>query len=1009
MKITEVRNNLFGLTDLKSLLGENTFYEAGRAGGDSQSFDWDHFFMDDPKTRLSMSHGDFTAMAQDPEQVKILTKYNFNGKIPSPAAFSNARTRSRVKIGGNADNFGSVIKFFEDFFTNNSNGINSDILYTYEEQFNSNAVTPEVEKGVANYFASITNLAINSVKEANINGINLSRIGPKLIEDGIDSSGNAVSFVFVPKSLFFFFVNVCIKSGRGVYLKPYLDKVPLCFIKFMKSYYDTAKDNKVKTNTDGLNFSENDMAQFDDHSMFSQQLQSGTVDFTKSYRKLISNIFLKPLGIKYGTSLLGCADILYKAYFNGNNINKIVSLLEQIKTKRENVNMSMIDGIGARGEYRNSAGSLMYSAMAALMSYGLNIRRLVEQMAEVMPGNDFAPFRNALYRKKFELITGNVFEEEYLTDVSNCFSVPYDFLFDPLFNMQFRSVNAGFRKWVMEMGRSLSELQKNPLYTTIDVADPNSGYISPIEKIFLSAHTLKRRLDSSLKKYGTGPEKHGPTIELLLSEAAQGIQMFNEMNPTNRIPQAQKTLSVMYQDIESGMNDKTDELGFWQLLEHDNQIKDKTQTDIYYFLVDHSAKGVNWKYEYNRNDKVDEDLGQKSIDIMAEIPGHRFCFEYQGEQHYRLLQVKLEDDKQFPMFLLMKYYILNTCGFNLEKIGQYYYVTGLKPEIWEQNKDNLKSIIINTYIEFLTYITKYPRITDKSLNIDASVNNLLRLGTASTSQQLQEDLAGHSVNRNFKYFSGQQKKYIDYFNEIISKGAENEEVFEEPALTEQIPYIGSPVRFMDEIQTAVNMARDWEKRDVLRNKKDGIWDVAYIIPKKTISSDDIKYTEMLAGKENVIFKWEGPKKKNSDLVSYMVANGIGEEKEPIDKKTTIKENFTLFEAVVKEAFKEHTAIQQDKSIIYQFMENYSDFSDSDIENGYERVYRPGWHTEPFQFWFNPPYDENGYSVPVLSGTIILLNDGKIMVESMRDNLFYDLDACLGNSVGEFIFSIQRRS
>jgi len=48
---------------------------------------------------------------------------------------------------------------------------------------------------------------------------------------------------------------------------------------------------------------------------------------------------------------------------------------------------------------------------------------------------------------------------------------------------------------------------------------------------------------------------------------------------------------------------------------------------------------------------------------------------------------------------------------------------------------------------------------------------LLGLGTASTSQQLQEDLAGHSVNRNFKYFSGQQKKYIDYFNEIISKGA----------------------------------------------------------------------------------------------------------------------------------------------------------------------------------------------------------------------------------------------
>ena len=241
MKITEVRNNLFGLTDLKSLLNENTFYEAGRAGGDSQSFDWDHFFMDEPEKRLSLTYPNFKAMAQDPEQVKILMKYNFNGKMPSAAAFSNARTRSRGKIGGNADNFGSVIKFFEDFFASNSNGINPDVLYAYEEQFNSNAVTPEVAKGVENYFTSIINLAINSVKEATNNGINLSGIGPKLIEDGIDGSGNVVSFVFVPKSLFFFFVNACVKSGRGVHLKPYLDKVPACFSKFIKSYYNATK------------------------------------------------------------------------------------------------------------------------------------------------------------------------------------------------------------------------------------------------------------------------------------------------------------------------------------------------------------------------------------------------------------------------------------------------------------------------------------------------------------------------------------------------------------------------------------------------------------------------------------------------------------------------------------------------------------------------------------------------------------------------------------------------
>ena len=98
-----------------------------------------------------------------------------------------------------------------------------------------------------------------------------------------------------------------------------------------------------------------------------------------------------------------------------------------------------------------------------------------------------------------------------------------------------------------------------------------------------------------------------------------------------------------------------------------------------------------------------------------------------------------------------------------------------------------------------------------------------------------------------------------------------------------------------------------------------------------------------------------------------------------------------------------------KTVIYDFLDRYEDFSKDDIENQYTKVYRPGWHPHPMQFWFNPPFDKNGESFPTLSGTIVLLNDGEIMVENAKTGLFFNLDECLGDSIENFVFSIQRNS
>ena len=99
-------------------------------------------------------------------------------------------------------------------------------------------------------------------------------------------------------------------------------------------------------------------------------------------------------------------------------------------------------------------------------------------------------------------------------------------------------------------------------------------------------------------------------------------------------------------------------------------------------------------------------------------------------------------------------------------------------------------------------------------------------------------------------------------------------------------------------------------------------------------------------------------------------------------------------------------MEDDKRIVYEFLEQFEDFTQSDRENGYKKVYRPALHPYPVQFWFNPPFDETGKSKPSPSATIILTNDGKIMVESLRTGTFFNLDECLGHSLGNFLIAIE---
>ena len=102
-------------------------------------------------------------------------------------------------------------------------------------------------------------------------------------------------------------------------------------------------------------------------------------------------------------------------------------------------------------------------------------------------------------------------------------------------------------------------------------------------------------------------------------------------------------------------------------------------------------------------------------------------------------------------------------------------------------------------------------------------------------------------------------------------------------------------------------------------------------------------------------------------------------------------------------------MEDKKTIIYDFLDHYEDFSKNDVENQYAKVYRPGWHPKPLQFWFNPPLDSEGISEPTISNAIILTNNGEIMVEDVYTGLFFNLDECLGDSIDNFVFAIKQNS
>lgn len=843
MKISEIRNKMFGLSDLKGLINENAFGE--HRGG----YDWRGYFAANPE-RLNQSFlqtmgltsapkepisidqigdSEFRKHFGDEETMKVLSNpINFKKNMGVRNAYDSTRKDHKSTFQGK-QNGTTLLKTF--FIENGGGNISNTPILSIEQGINSDG---NLNREILEYFYAIKELAGKAgefAKENQITDFNSTEL---------------VGVVENPFSMFLYFFFRLFISGSGKWgpqydfnknirpeFMPYIDRV-MGEVKSIEN--STIADENKRNNIPAL----------------------------------IQTTLLEPVGLQYTGELYKYSDILYQNFFaNRGGIEKLIDFLKLINTNLSFQNAISMGKNGV-GKMAGTIGSVIYMSLIILKTSDSNQKNLINNIREYMGGDDMAIFRSTAYLTRYELKTKQIISDDIKDKLVKCFGFSYqNEAFDPLRFIDFISVTDGLKKWIVV--DDLRTLLKSVINVIADQKNDSISKTSmcPAEKIFLAARDINNLLkDTNYEKYGAGPRDVTMTIGLLLGDAGDALRVWKEASP-GEITAPLAKLQAIY---DSEKTNKTNEdLSFWRLLSRVNVIKDRTQSDIYYWLITHTDPSVEWAYEYNRYEKIDSDLGGKSIDIMGTAQNNTYCFEYQGEQHYRPLTVSYTDYKEFPLYTQMRDYILEQCGFMKKSIG------GTKFYVGPENADagrmhEVRAKIIEAYKKFYQYL---PGVNNGPLKTPATIKQRMEEGKSFVP----------TVNR--KKISDQE--VVKYFQKVMSESPDNIEIFKNPPVEGFIPYIGSPRRFLDEIKTAQDMGRDMVKREIIRQRENLGWHMSYIIPRKA-TFDEKEYTEQLAGNKNNVFTWD--KEGKNKLLSFLQQNQLL-------KITTDKKN-TLFEEIVKE-------------------------------------------------------------------------------------------------------------
>ena len=807
MKITEVRNNLFDLSDLKGLISENTFDEGEKAATWAQAFFGDKanekYLETDKNPRISYTSqnaGEFRDALHrfhhpDIDGVPVTyetwqqrnpgvsgTKYWPSNKEYMEVPFfqdSAVRKNFGKKVKQAYDTLGGARKKENQNITLPTDNVSDrpvslqnkpiEVLKVYfDEAGGSNiAFTEETAlsfQAIKNYVNDVYLLADKVNGNLNAAGVKLTAFSDKGILVGDESDAFSLF-------LLFYYVKYCVKRGNG---------------------------NNDKTET---------------------------------YIENVRNRNVKEY-VKYVLSMLP-------------NIN-FPNIYTTVEKNINNVNQGWKNIL-------NSAG------------FG---------------GDELSISRSGAYFEVYQKRYGNVLDERFLSKLSHCFSLSETVLFDPVLNdVTDAIIGEGIKKWVNGKDNiALQELIKPLIVVNIDDG-------CPAEKIFYAARALSSLLEASYKKYGKIAETSEMTIDFLLMDGMEAINKWNRNKNKEVIPVSLVPLKTIYdgkkKSIVTGEALTEELIPFWRLLNFKNEFKDKTQGEIYYFLINNSDPSVEWQYEYNRKKKIDDDLKGQSIDILGRTESNTYCFEYQGEQHYRPISVTYDDYSAFPLFTEMREYILTECGFIQKTVGGTKFYTG--PEAADAERmHKIREIIIKAYKVFADKLSMGGKIINTQLSEGSYVPTVNKWRTVNGERE------------RVKFNS--DIEMLKYFQSVIRHGADDEEIFDSPEVGGIIPYLGSPRRFLDEVKTAQDMGRDITKRNaIIGSKKKAGWVLSYIIPGRA-TEDEKEYTTELAGSKDFVFTWD--KDGKNKLIRFLRSNKLVTENR--NNSIPIFEDQSLFEQIISE-------------------------------------------------------------------------------------------------------------
>lgn len=838
MKISEIRNRLFGLSDLKGLINENTLEE----------YNWQDYFIANPerinqsflqalglksapKTPITIDQigdSEFRKHFGDEEITKILSdptnfKKNNGSYIGIGNSYENAVKNRRRLLKQTGLELFFKERFHNEIFDNDS------IVQIYRIAREARRVD-EWEKMKI----------IFSEKSFDLNN---------------------------PYSIFlFFFFDLQPRTGNSEFIN-----------KTIVACLNRVAEYDAENNTD-----------------FSDVFQKLTGNYLKEkslnsggYNRIIEENLLNNLNLMFLSPLNdGVVSLIYNTYFTNPSLPEIRNTIAAIS--QNNLSDTAFDYKTLK-EYNGTVGGLLLAAMSVIFTcLGGDFNSGIEIAVEILSDQKFSGIRSSafeyIYQTKFNL------SATFLNDIVTLFGVERNKLFDFTNDQIERNeymyvVNVGLEKWYQKYNiqgfNELSRVKQTGFVFNNDDKELNKNVLF-IEVIASAAEILLNFVGQKFKKYEIS-KRIEITFSDLLGNASDGLEKMAMYKEDTPIPQ--KRLSDISQSF--GRRD----VKLWEVINVDNDIKDKTQYDIFVFLRQNSDGDVTWSYEYNRpgkRDSVDEGLGDKSIDIMGTKGGTRICFEYQGEEHFRPLNVRQSDyENQFLNGVRDE--ILKLCGYVVVGKNGTRFVK--REGIGKLSTQQKKQIILQVFSGKLSELaamqqavqrggTSNDNILFKEPNKDVDTKKRTRLNEVFHFEKL---------NRRDLTIAEAE----DYFSTIVSRGIVEEGNFKNPEIGGIIPYIGSPYRFLEEIKTAEDMTNDQMKSEVIKSRG---WIMSYIIP-RGCTQNEIDYTKNMSTNGSV-FTWD--KKGKEDLLAFLTNNNF--------RTNMVSENRTsLFQSIVNDVLREHSS------------------------------------------------------------------------------------------------------